>query len=163
MCRSLRIASALPTSGRHLIELLWEQEGKPSGTILGGANMVGLASGSIVVKGKTIGALGKAASNFWGIDDSGSSGTNLSGIRRGKGGQRSAPAEAKSSHGFLFASGDRVGLLVDMDEHTLTILRNGTPVPSLVFDNLPHQNLYVAATLFHLSIRVRILTDEVDA
>ena len=63
----------------------------------------------------------------------------------------------------VFASGDRIGLLVDMDAHTLTMLRNGTPIPSLVFDNLPHEDLYVAITLFHKGNSVRTLHDNVEA
>ena len=63
----------------------------------------------------------------------------------------------------VFVAGDRIGLLVDMDAHTLTMLRNGTPIPSLVFDNLPHEDLYVAVTVFRTGNSVRILHDNVDA
>ena len=98
----------------------------------------------------------------------------MTGIRRGKGGQSKVPKEAliarphdREAYGessqCVFVAGDRIGLLVDMDAHTLTMLRNGTPIPSLVFDNLPHEDLYVAVTVFRTGNSVRILHDNVDA
>ena len=58
----------------------------------------------------------------------------------------------------VFDYGDRIGLLLDMDARTLTMLRNGTPIPSLVFDNLPDEPLYVAATPFWKAMSVRFVT-----
>ena len=52
---------------------------------------------------------------------------------------------------------DRVGLLVDMDARTLTILRNGEPIhASLVFDGLP-ELVYVAAAPFTDGTQVRFV------
>ena len=173
-CDSIRTATPLPTSGKHLVELLWEKQGHPSGSCFGGAHMVGVASGSVAISNVTS-ALAKAASSFWGVDSSGYCGESiLTGIRRGKGGQSKVPKEAmiarphdREAYGessqCVFVAGDRIGLLVDMDAHTLTMLRNGTPIPSLVFDNLPHEDLYVAVTVFHRRRSVRILHDNVDA
>ena len=164
-CHSIRTATPLPASGKHLVELLWETQG----SLLGEANMVGVASGSVDISGAC--ALARAASSFWGVDSSGYCEESiLTGIRRGKGGQSKAPEEALTGasrlHGRpigVFVAGDRIGLLVDMDAHTLTMLRNGTPIPSLVFDNLPHEDLYVAVTVFRTGNSVRILHDNVDA
>ena len=52
--------------------------------------------------------------------------------------------------------GNRVGLLVDMDARTMTVLVNGTAIPSLVFDNLPAQ-MYVAVTLDDNGSSVRLV------
>ena len=62
------------------------------------------------------------ADGFWGVDDGGISGNEATGIREGKGGRRGAPSEAKTApHGRVTVSGDRVGMLVDMDARTLTM------------------------------------------
>ena len=168
-CDSIRTATPLPTSGKHLVELLWEKQGHPSGSFLVFAHMVGVASGSLAISNVTF-ALAKAASSFWGVDSSGFPEESiLTGIRRGKGGQSKVPEEALTARPHdrpphcVFVAGDRIGLLVDMDAHTLTMLRNGTPIPSLVFDNLPHEDLYVAVTVFRTGNSVRILHDNVDA
>ena len=46
----------------------------------------------------------------------------------------------------IFVNGDRVGLLVDMDTRTMTMSRNGTPIPALVFEGLPDK-VHIAATV----------------
>ena len=95
--------------------------------------------------------LAKASSGFWGVDNEGIA-HPMCGIRRGHGGKEAAPDEARlvaapgTGRKYVIASGDRVGMLVDMDARTLTMLRNGTPIPSLVIDGLPEQ-VYVATTL----------------
>ena len=108
--------------------------------------MTGLLTADAKAHSRT---LGKVA-GFWGISD-GDNGTDklFAGTRRGAGGVEATPAAARMAPGErVFVSGDRVGLLVDMDFRTLTILRNGEPIPSLVFDNLPSGELYVGVGPF---------------
>ena len=61
---------------------------------------------------------------FWGVDDGGDNTSKMhAGIRRGAAGEEPTPEEARTAPGNLvFVSGDRVGLLVDMDARTLTVL-----------------------------------------
>ena len=89
-------------------------------------------------------------SGFWGVHVRG-------GIRR-NGHKAKAPAEANLPEGnVIFLPGDRVGLLVDMDARTLTMLRNGEPIhESLVFDGLPNP-IYVAATPYSDGSQVRFV------
>ena len=105
------------------------------------------------------------SSGFYGVDSSIKGGGRYSGIRRGLGGHESVPvaasvADASGIHanGVTFNSGDRIGLLVDMDARTMTMLRNGTPIPSLVFHNLPEE-VFVATTLWYKGSRMRLLRD----
>ena len=107
---------------------------------------------------------------FWGVDDSGESSSedqHLSerccGIRR-DGGLYNVPGEAKcalvenDSEPHVFLAGDKIGMELDMDARTLTMLRNGTPIPSLVFDTLPEQ-VHVAATVDDEDSEVRLVND----
>ena len=86
---------------------------------------------------------------------------------RGGGSVQNAPDEAicaisgASLHNAggeprIFLNGDTVGLLVNMDARTLTIHRNGTPIPSLVFEGLP-ERVRIAATLDDTDSEVRIV------
>ena len=100
-------------------------------------------------------ALSSLSSGFWGVDSEGvGSDHSINGIRRGAGGKVAVLAAAKTARSpdgkpRVFIAGDRIGLQMDMDAHTLTILRNGTPIPTLFFDNLPSgKEMYIAATLF---------------
>ena len=73
----------------------------------------------------------------------------MKGMRNGSGGLAAAPAAALGSDGRVFAIGDTIGLLVDMDSRTLTLHRNGTPIPSLEFTSLPEQVYVVATPVWH--------------
>lgn len=112
---------------------------------------------------------------FWGVDNTGdgdliperlswSGKRRVGGIRRGQGQFESAPAESRAAiarrrigamdcetsggEEHIFLNGDRVGLAIDMDLHTLKIYRNGDPVPGLTFQHLPADgSLYLACTL----------------
>ena len=93
---------------------------------------------------------------FWGVDNSGD-GDRISGIRRGAGGEESAPAEARTAAGVeIFLAGDRVGLLVDMDARTLTMFLNGRLIPGLVLGGLPDL-VYICATPFNDDASATIL------
>jgi hypothetical protein len=161
--QSVRTAESLPATGKHLVELVFEGEDEPSSRNLAGGNMVGVISSSLAQGNFKAGIwmLAEATDGFWGVDDRGT-GTSYTGIRRGVGGRAAAPDEAiimTEAGRVIFFAGDRVGLLVDRDARTLTMLRNGEPIPSLVFDNLPAGSLFVAATPFHRSLNssVRIV------
>ena len=155
-CQSLRSATPLPTSGRHLVEVLFE--GMPMGRDVAvwigllAADAPGIESREGALFGNSC-ALALQSSGFWGVDSDGA-GSDLHGIRRGAGGKVGVLAAAKTaripdSEPRVFIAGDRIGLQMDMDAHTLTILRNGTPIPTLFFDNLPSgKEMYIAATLF---------------
>jgi hypothetical protein len=108
--------------------------------------MTGLLTADAKAHSKTLGNV----AGFWGISDGDNDTCKLfAGTRRGARGVEATPAAARMAPGErVFVSGDRVGLLVDMDFRTLTILRNGEPIPSLVFDNLPSGELYVGVVPF---------------
>ena len=72
---------------------------------------------------------------FWGVSDGGS--IFLGDHFGGRVGQGHEPPR-------VYGSGDCVGMLVDMDAHTLTIHRNGVPIPGLLISGLPDE-VYVAA------------------
>ena len=46
-----------------------------------------------------------------------------------------------------------------MDERTMTILRNGEPVPSLFFEGLPDE-VFVAATVFYDGTSARFVNED---
>ena len=84
------------------------------------------------------------------------------GLRRidddpGAAGPHQAP-KAKTRDGRVFLSGDRVGLLVDMDARRMTMQVNGERIPSLVFDNLPEQ-VFVVACPFNTNLSVRLIRE----
>ena len=92
------------------------------------------------------------------------------GIRRGHGGTEFAPisalvSEIKYAHmssitfyhtPYVFCSGDRLHLVVDMDQRTLTIYRNWNE-KLLLFEDLPAE-VHVAATLKTRGSTVRIVS-----
>ena len=92
------------------------------------------------------------------------------GIRRGHGGTELAPTRALVSEieyahmssitfyhtPYVFCSGDRLHLVVDMDQRTLTIYRNGNQ-KICVFEDLPAE-VHVAATLKTRGSTVRIVS-----
>ena len=123
---------------------------------MGSGCMVGLVDESVAV-GTGIDKLAEAAAGFWGVDDVGR-------VRKGSGRSSEvdipdAPMEAFTAKfgSCVFVQGDTIGLNVDMDARSFTMLRNGTPIPSLVFENLPAKALYVAATPFHSRTKVQML------
>lgn len=160
--QAVRSAEPLPSTGRHLVELVYARVDREAGDALGTCYMTGVVSAAAAQRDFNSGVnyrrvLATMSDDFWGVDDCGIPGP-YSGIRRGDGALEAVPDEAKIGvtdgeravrvfrQGAVFSQGDRVGLLVDMDARTLTFLRNGTPIhASLVFHNLPDQ-VYVAAT-----------------
>ena len=149
-------AEPLPTTGKHLVEIVYERTGSEIRRSLGGGHMTGLLSAEKMAacEFSENWALCKSpvVSGFYGVDDYGAGHAPAVGVFRGREGtpaldasKTALPTIGGSSRHVLFVSGDRIGLLVDMDARTLTILRNGVPIPSLVIDGLP-RDLYVAVT-----------------
>ena len=163
LCQVVISSQSLPATGKHLVELVFTRQGLPSGDCVGGCYMVGVVSAAAArdVDFDDRG-LAHMAAGFWGVDDAcPPKNTHNCGVRRGEGRVSAAPSEARCARdrgGSLrvFLVGDRLGLQVDMDARTLTMLRNGTPIPSLVFDNLPEQ-VHVAATLDDEDSKVRLV------
>ena len=154
-------ASPLPSTGVHYVELVFTRGA--DGYALGGSYMAGVlsaeqASGELIHGGNGLARMDKG---FWGVDDSGGTAPfENSGIRDGTGLKAGAPAEAKTDRpgkgGRVFRDGTRVGLFVDMADRTLTIYRDGTPIPGLTFKGLPAE-VYVGATLDDREASVRII------
>lgn len=61
-----------------------------------------------------------------------------------------------SGRNRIFCDSDKVGLLIDMDTHRMGLYRNGEPVPSLTWDGLPNEGLYIVATPYHIGSLARI-------
>ena len=135
--------------------------------VVGGASTGGVVSAAAAQRDfKVRDLLAEMPDGFWGVADLGNGG-KYSGIRCGAGNRdEGVPEEAMTQtcnipchlSKRVFLAGDRVGLLVDMDARTLTILRNGEPIPSLVFTDLPAQ-VYLAATLVNGDASVRFVAD----
>ena len=103
---------------------------------------------------------------FWGVSHRIFTNPSYHGVRRGDGVFAAVPAEARKPDArgdpekeWVFESGDRVGLDVDMDARTMTMLRNGEPVPSLVFEGLPDEVFVAGTHSAGTCTTVRILTD----
>ena len=162
----VRSAEPLPATGKHLVEVVYEQGlASAATTNLGACYFTGVVSADVdtfreMDRDENLAHL---AHGFWGIDDIGDGG-ETTGVRRGKGGEEGAPPAAlvdlgTSQERGLFVRGDRLGLLVDMDERTLTFHRNGDPIPSLVLGGLPEE-VYVVATPYNTGSRVRIVQSD---
>ena len=167
-------ATSLPATGKHLVELVFNRPGRLPGTSLQGFYMVGVVSEAVlddtVFDESDSRMLSRLSEGFWGVDD-GSYASQYSGMRRGDGSIEDAPDEAicaisgasvddDGGEPRIFLNGDTIGLLVNMDAHTLTIHRNGSPIPSLAFEGLP-ERVRIAATLDDLDSKVRILHADV--
>lgn len=136
----------LPATGTHLVELIYDGASRYNAANF---HMTGILSAAAVEQNfANPDFLPDLDSGFWGVDVRGRGGGGGGLIIRRNGHKAKAPAEANLPEGnVIFLPGDRVGLLVDMDARTLTMLRNGEPIhESLVFDGLPNP-IYVAATL----------------
>ena len=171
-CESVVSATSLPATGKHLVELVFKRSGRLSGASLQGCYMVGVVSEAVsgTIDFGDHRTLSTLSEGFWGVDDVGVDEERYgsgAGIRRGGGSVQNAPDEAicaisgASLHNAggeprIFLNGDTVGLLVNMDARTLTIHRNGTPIPSLVFEGLP-ERVRIAATLDDTDSEVRIV------
>ena len=134
---SVRSSTPLPASGCHLIEVALDVGNSAY-------SMIGLVASSKIDTDRSLGT----GPGFWGAAREAATYAAFRGIRQGDGVRATAPAEALLQDGHLFNPSDRIGLQVDMDKHTMTLLRNGTPIPALVFDNLPAE-VYVAVSLEH--------------
>lgn len=161
----VRSAEPLPATGKHLVEVVYEQGCDMEDPFLGACYFTGVVSADVDTFREMDGGenLARLAQGFWGIEDSGD-GCVDTGIHRGKGGEEGAPSAAlvdigTSQQRGLFVRGDRLGLLVDMDERTLTFHRNGDPIPSLVLGGLPEE-VYVVATPYNTGSRVRIVQSD---
>ena len=97
---------------------------------------------------------------FWGFED----GDDVDDCRicRGKGDESESATAAMLTRRIkgvgqkrMFVNGDRVGLLVDMEAHTMRVFINDTLVPDLVFDGLPSP-LSVAATPYNDDVTLTI-------
>jgi hypothetical protein len=104
--------------------------------------------------------LASSSSGFWGVDDGGIAGWSGMGVRYGHGGWQGVPEAAKTAgDGRVFVSGDRIAFLVDREKATASLFRNGTPIPGLVFEDLPRSSdLYIGVTLFHTGSNARIIS-----
>ena len=141
----VRSAEPLPPTGTHLIEMEYDK------LSFSACFLAGLVDASLQVA--SFDNLGMKSKRFWGVDDSGT----MSFVQMYIGGQeRKIPAAAKTRNGHVFRSGDRVGLLVDMDTRRMTIQVNGQAIPDLVFDNLPEQ-VFVAALPYNLGTSVELI------
>lgn len=158
------VCSSLPlNAGRHFVELVFEIDGVSKGDQLAIQpwHWVGVLSSEYKDALRTIlrhkDGLG-GVQGFWGVDSYGGAG-RMCGIRMGAGGTAAAPEESRTvadrGYNWVFACGDRVGLVVDMNARTLVIYRDGKPIPGLTFTGLPEE-VYVCATPFYPNARVSI-------
>mmetsp|Transcript_36178 Transcript_36178/g.116490 ORF Transcript_36178/g.116490 Transcript_36178/m.116490 type:complete len:232 (+) Transcript_36178:218-913(+) len=162
--RVVRSAEPLPATGKHFVEVIYEPGSRalPS-PWLGACYFTGVVSADVdtIREMHEDENLAHLAHGFWGIEDSGDGGESC-GVRRGKGGDEEAPTEAHIGRDVtapIFGRNDRLGLLVDMDERTLTFHRNGDPIPSLVLGGLPEE-VYVVATPYNTGSRVQIVQSD---
>ena len=161
------ISKPLPRTGTHFVEVAYQRSDRSDGASLGSSYATGVitpeAARANVGGGLTDlsydSAHTRLAHGFWGVDDMCAVWTGPEGkakLRARHEARTARPADAEYLH-CVFLSGDRVGLIVDMDAHTLQVARNGTPIPSLFFTGLPRE-LHVAACPFNKGSSVRILT-----
>ena len=137
-------ASPLPSSGVYFIEVTYTR-GSGGGS-LGAMYFTGVLSAEAASKtGARPKAVGDSA-GFWGVDDSD--------YMRSGGKRDSIPSAAKTSDGRIFRSGDRVGLLIDMNAHTMSIYCNGKRLP-VTFSGIP-ASVFVAATPYNGGATARI-------
>ena len=150
----------LPRTGRHLVELVYEHADHNEGN-LGSRYWTGV-----------IGANNDAGTDwvaphefdgFWGFEDFGwfedddDENNDGIGVRHGRS-ALAAPQESMNSNGRLFEESDRLGLLVDMDEREMEVLRNGETIPGLVFTGLPEE-VWVVAAPYNEGATVRFLDE----
>ena len=159
----------LPRTGRHLVELVYERGGHDRN--LGGRYWTGVMSAAAAV-GAELDARRRwkhpeSFEGFWGFEDHGYHGSieeeyrpgSGFGVRRGYGANERAPNESLCDN-RIFSNGDRVGLVVDMDDRTMEVLRNGEPIPGLVFTDLPETGVFVVASPFNNGATVRFVDEE---
>ena len=165
-------ATPLPSSGIGYVELVYKRthtrDGRMAeGSSLGGNYFTGVVSAEAAARPAMYKAepadaasLRVTPNGFWGFED----GDDVDDCRicRGKGDEGESATAAMLTRRIkgvgqkrMFVNGDRVGLLVDMEAHTMRVFINDTLVPDLVFDSLPSP-LSVAATPYNDDVTLTI-------
>jgi Ca2+-binding EF-hand superfamily protein len=144
----IRTAEPLPETGIHYFEMKFTRGEKEQGGSLGCCYLAG------VVNKNSMRSVDKSAlerAPFYGITDEEGKRYN------GNGDTSNMPRSVRESHtnNRTFGHLDRVGFLVDMDAHEMTVYRNGTLLEGSKFTNLP-TTLYPVGCPFNSDAKVEI-------